>query len=230
MCGRFSLITNLEEIRKRFRLKQLKLNWNPSYNIAPTQKVLAVQEEGGERTADTFTWGLVPHWAKEPELGKLINARGESVAEKPSFREAFQNNRCLIIADGFFEWKREGGGKQPYYIRLEDGSPFGFAGLYDTWRGEREELRTCTIITTQPNTLLKPIHDRMPVILRREDEDVWLGMGEPEKLTGLLKPYPSGELVAHKVSTYVNDPKNNSVGAIEPLAGETQRSITQFIH
>ncbi|MFH1836479.1 MAG: SOS response-associated peptidase [Methanobacteriota archaeon] len=214
MCGRFSLIYNLEELKERFRIQQIKLSWNPRYNIAPTQDVLAVFEDSGELVADSFTWGLVPHWAKEARLGGLINARAESADEKPSFRESFKNRRCLILASGFFEWRKFSGGKQPYFIKLKSGDPFAFAGLFDIWH---DELKTCTILTTKPNAVVKPIHERMPVILSPESENSWLEFSDVDSLKKLLTPYPPEEMEAYPISKEVNNPETEGSTIIERI-------------
>ena len=192
----------------------------PSYNIAPTQEVAAVVEEDGKRQLRMLHWGLIPSWAKDPAIGnKMINARAETVSEKPSFRTAFKKRRCLIVADGFYEWRKTDNGKQPHHIRMEDGSPFAFAGLWETWRNG-QEIRSCAIITTEANDLMGEIHHRMPVILPPENYGVWLDpdFGEKEALTALLKPYPSDEMEAYAVSRRVNKPANNDPSVVEPAA------------
>ncbi|MFH1722785.1 MAG: SOS response-associated peptidase, partial [Candidatus Altiarchaeota archaeon] len=163
MCGRFSLFTAFEEIQERFRIEAAKARWRSSYNIAPSQDVLVVFEDEGSITADNFQWGFVPHWSDKLKMRPLINARAESLAELPSFAESFATRRCIIPADGFFEWKSKGGKKQPYYVNLKTEEVFGFAGLYSVWAHKEEELKTVTIITTAPNVVVQPIHDRMPV-------------------------------------------------------------------
>lgn len=190
----------------------------PGFNIAPTQKVLAIREESGERDAAWLKWGLVPSWAKDPSMGaRLINARSETVAEKPSFREAFKKRRCIIPADGFYEWQRTEGRKQPYFFQMRDGRPFGFAGLWERWEGEGGELLdSCTILTTEANEALRPVHDRMPVILHPEEYSLWLEAGDRERATlrELLRPYPAEEIVSYPVSPLVNSPSNRGAELI----------------
>lgn len=192
----------------------------PRYNIAPTQSVPSVvADEGSGRVLRMMHWGLVPRWAKDPSIGsRMINARSETVAEKPSFRSAMKRRRCLIPADGFYEWKKTEGGKQPYYIQLSSGKPFAFAGLHELWTGGGESaLESCTIITTTPNELMAGLHNRMPVIISEEDFDEWL---EPVELGAdrrgeLLAPWAGEPLVARPVSRTVNSPRNDSPACVE---------------
>ena len=188
------------------------------FNIAPTQLIAVVRRTPGapSRELSLLRWGLVPSWAKDATTGSpMINARAETVAEKPTFRTAFRRRRCLIPADGYYEWQKVGARKQPYYIRLRDGQPFAFAGLWEGWRGGGAEgdqpLETCTIITTDANELSRPIHDRMPVILSVEDYDLWLdpGVEERAKLESLLQPYDPTRMAADPVSTFVNNVRND---------------------
>lgn len=219
MCGRYTLKTPIDNLTKQFEIEEYPSSLTPSYNIAPTQQVATVLVEDGKRKLEMLHWGLIPSWADDPQIGnRMINARGETVAEKPSYRSAFKNRRCLILADGFYEWQKTSNGKQPYYIRMEDGSPFAFAGLWETW-ANGEEIRSCTIITTDPNELLGDIHNRMPVILHPEDYEMWLApdFDEKEPLTTLLKPYPTNLMEAYPVSRYVNRPSNNQAECIEPV-------------
>lgn len=221
MCGRFTLASSIEDIVAQFGVTEASVDHEPRYNVAPTQEVL-VLVENGERRLDKFRWGLVPHWSKGPDTRySMINARAETVAEKPSYRDPFAKRRCLVLADGFYEWKKTDNGKVPMYIRLKSGQPFGFAGLWDVWTpadGD-ERLKSCTIITTEPNELLKPIHDRMPAILPDDAVDDWLDLEGSEKdaLLSLLKPYPGDDLEAYAVSRYVNSPANDSPKCIEPV-------------
>jgi putative SOS response-associated peptidase YedK len=220
MCGRYTLKTPVSELAERFDIEETPPSMTASYNIAPTQQVATVLAENGKRKLEMLHWGLIPSWAKDPEVGnRMINARAETVAEKPSYRKAFQERRCLILADGFYEWQKTDNGKQPFYIRMEDESPFAFAGLWESWRNGRE-IRSCTIITTVPNDVAAPIHNRMPVILRPEDYEMWLDpdFDEREPLTSLLKPYPADGMEAYPVSRRVNKPSNNEPGCIEPAA------------
>jgi putative SOS response-associated peptidase YedK len=220
MCGRYTLKTPAGVLTERFDIEESSTSITSSYNIAPTQQVATVLAENGKRKLEMLHWGLIPSWAKDPEVGnRMINARAETVAEKPSYRKAFQERRCLILADGFYEWQKTDNGKQPFYIRMEDESPFAFAGLWESWRNGRE-IRSCTIITTAPNELAASIHNRMPVILHPEDYDMWLDpdFDEREPLTSLLKPFPAEAMEAYPVSRRVNKPANNDAGVVEPAA------------
>jgi putative SOS response-associated peptidase YedK len=218
MCGRYTLKTDLDSLAERFAFRAADLSYAPRYNIAPTQQVLTLE---GENRAGFLRWGLIPSWAKEASIGdRMINARAETVAEKPSFRRALQKRRCLVLADGFYEWKKEGEKKIPMYIVLKSREPFGFAGLWEMWKAPSgETIRSCTIITTTPNALMEPIHNRMPVILLREAESLWLDqtIEGPEALTQLLAPYPDKAMAAYAVSPLVNSPKNDTPACITPL-------------
>jgi putative SOS response-associated peptidase YedK len=221
MCGRYTLKTPVEKLAEEFSFEASSAEVPPNYNVAPTQQVAAVLEEGGERRLEMLRWGLIPSWADDPGIGsRMINARAETAPEKPSFRRAFRGQRCLIPADGFYEWKRTNGSKQPYYIYMKEGSPFAFAGLWETWKEEGgPEIRSCTILTTEPNGLLAGIHDRMPVILPSGSYDVWLDPeAERDELYGLLASYPEDEMEAYPVSRFVNSPQNNDPRCIEPAA------------
>ena len=191
------------------------------FNIAPTQSVLAFRHSASREPA-IFRWGLVPHWAKDPSVGaRMINARAEMLAEKPAYRAALKTRRCLIPADGFFEWKKEGGKKQPFFIRMRDDRPFAFAGLWETWEGpDHGYLETCTIITTEPNELMLAIHDRMPAILPGENQEKWLdpSVTQAEKLLLLLKPHPAKEMEAYPVGKLVNKPENDEPDCIRPVS------------
>jgi putative SOS response-associated peptidase YedK len=195
-------------------------DFRPRYNIAPGQDVLCVIRDG-ENRIEHLRWGLIPFWAKDPAIGnRLINARAETVAEKPSFRSAFAKRRCLVVADGFYEWRPEGKRKVPVYVFLKSKKPFGFAGLYENWKdpGGRE-IRTCTIITTEANDLVRPIHDRMPVILPEGVEDRWLdpSEGSRERLQAILTPpYPAGEMAAFEVTSIVNSAAHDAPDCIAP--------------
>ena len=223
MCGRFSQTADVKTIAQRFGLSTT-LREDASiarrYNISPTQTVIVVVDDG-TRYLTQMRWGLIPSWAKDPAIGnRMINARAETLAAKPAFRVAVRKRRCLVVADGFYEWQQRGRGKQPVYIVLKSREPFGFAGLWETWTApEGEAIRTCTIITTEANDLLKPIHDRMPVILTREAEAVWLDptIQEPAKLSPLLTPYPAQEMELYPVSRLVNSPQHDTPECIVPL-------------
>jgi len=209
MCGRFTLTQSAEIVAQVFNLKSV-LNLKPRYNIAPTQSIPAILQlaEGAERELQMLYWGLIPSWAKDKKIGvKAINARAETVTVKPTFRSAFQKRRCLIVADGFYEWQGEGKQKQPYYCHLRDGGVLALAGLWESWRSETgEEIRSCTIITTEPNEVMRPIHHRMPVILHPQDYDLWLDpqVQKSNLLQPLLQPYSGEEMEAYPVGTQVN--------------------------
>ncbi len=231
MCGRYTLTTPGELITEHYGLDS-EPEVEARYNIAPTQEVAAVRagpegKPGGARRFVRLRWGLVPHWAKDPSIGnKMINARSESAAEKPAFRSSFKRRRCLVLADGFYEWKKvEGGKKQPWYFRLGSGDPFAFAGLWASWGQGDEELETCTILTTDANELVGKVHPRMPVILEPGDYDLWLdpGQGERERLEAILGPLDPAAMIAYPVSTRVNSPANDEPAVIEP-AGPAERA------
>lgn len=227
MCGRFSLVQDpATGAPHLFTRDQRTEPFRPRYNIAPTQPVPAVVgAAGGERSLGHLRWGLIPGWAKDPAIGnRLINARSETVAEKPSFRTSFHRRRCVILADGFYEWQAVPGQKvkQPYRITMKDDTIFAMAGLWDRWTSPAgEEIYSCTIITTQANTLLEPIHHRMPVILDGDPLDRWLdpALEEPEELLSLLNPFPDDAMAAWPVSTKVNNPRNDTPDVIAPLEG-----------
>jgi putative SOS response-associated peptidase YedK len=222
MCGRFTLTVSPEQLQDQFGLVEPPpADLVPRYNIAPSQAV-AVVTNSEERKLEIFQWGLIPSWAKDPKIGnKLINARAETLAEKPSFRTALKRRRCLVVADGFYEWKKDGARKIPMYITMEDGRPFGFAGLWEVWQPpDGSLLKTCTIITTEPNALTEQIHNRMPAILPPEAYDAWLKPGElpAEQVLPLLRPYDARRMKATPVSTRVNKPDFDSPECILPLA------------
>ena len=212
MCGRYSLIADLGELARRFEFDGDWDNFEAKYNVAPTQDVLTVV--GGEtRRAGFMRWGLIPHWARDPRIAaRMINARAETVAEKPAFRDALRRRRCLVLADGFYEWQRTGADRRPMRVVLRTGEPFAFAGLWSVWRNpDGHRIPSCAIITTEANELLSPIHDRMPVILSREMEDFWLdeSVNDPDALGSVLNPYPEDEMEAFEVSSLVNSVAND---------------------
>ena len=209
MCGRFTLQSPADLIRDLFELGQLP-ELTPRYNIAPTQDVACVIEDDG-RELVRFRWGLIPFFAKDAAIGqRMINARGETVAEKPSFRAAFKRRRCLIPADGFYEWRKTDDGKIPCHITMKDHRPFAFAGLWESWKSPEGPVRSCTIITTEVNETLQELHHRMPVILDPEDHGTWLdpGLADRDLLQSLLVPYAEGEMIWREVSKAVNNPRN----------------------
>ena len=222
MCGRYSLaypdICGLED---RFTFRGKGLDYKPRYNIAPTQGVLAVFNDGEVRHGEYLRWGLIPFWAKDPSIGnRMINARGETVVQNPVFRNLVKRKRCLLLADGFYEWSKEAAIRMPMRITLKGGDPFAFAGLWDTWETPAGDIsRSCTIITTRPNTLVETIHNRMPVILPYEAESLWLDRKttDPRTLTSLLIPFPADSMEAYPVSSVVNSPKNETAECIKPL-------------
>ncbi|KLU67402.1 putative SOS response-associated peptidase YedK [Desulfosporosinus acididurans] len=220
MCGRFSLI-QVKDLEKRFDFVQLELEFEPRFNIAPSQSVPVVVRENDRNYLRMFRWGLIPSWAKDEHLGsKMINARGETLSEKPSFRKSFEQKRCLVLADGFYEWKKEGRIKAPYRITLQDGKPFAFAGLWDTWLSPSgQRINSCTIITTASNKLMETIHQRMPVILPADKESLWLNVeaSSSHDVQGLLTPYPSEQMVAYEVLPYVNSPSYEGPECVMPV-------------
>jgi len=221
MCGRFTLTLDAEELQEQLPGIAIPSQVAPRFNIAPGQPVLAIANDG-KRTAELFTWGLVPSWAKDPEIGnRLINARAETLAEKPSFRGSYKHKRCLILADGFYEWQAAPGGrtKVPHFIHLDGRTVFAFAGLWDNWQGTDGSLiRSCTIITTAPNSLMASIHSRMPVILDAAAYSTWLDPTPKgaDILQPLLRPFPAEGMRAYPVSTFVNRPANEGPECIAP--------------
>ncbi|MFC1476911.1 SOS response-associated peptidase [candidate division KSB1 bacterium] len=224
---RFVRESNLAAVETVFTMKivsAIPVLRDPNYNSAPQQIIPGVVMDNlGERSVRLFRWGLVPSWAKDESFGsKLLNARGETLSEKPSFRDAFRKRRCLIIADGYYEWIRSGDTKQPVYIYLSTREPFGIAGLWESWISpEGSAVDTCTIVTIHSNELIRPFHHRMPVIIPREHHDLWLDPSRQDtrELQPLIQPFPAGLMHYHKVSTRVNSPKYNSPDCILPIEG-----------
>lgn len=220
MCGRFSLTVCSEQISKRFNLSKVP-KIQPRYNIAPSQDIATVvQSKAGEETQfQWMRWGLVPHWAKDIKIGyKLINARVETVAEKPAFRSAIKQRRCLILADGFYEWQHQGKQKQPYYFQLESAELFAFAGLWETWNSsEDEQVVSCTILTTAADEVVNPIHERMPIIVPSQYYEMWLDpeITQPQKILPLVTESDRTSLQAKPVSTMVNNPKCDRAECLE---------------
>lgn len=222
MCGRFARSTKKDDLQTRFRFDDPQgVLLEPRYNIAPTQMHPVVVVEADQRVLKMMKWGLVPFRAKDVNIGyKMINARAEGIEDKSSFKNPLRKRRCLVLADGFYEWKKiDKKSKVPYFIRLKSGEPFAFAGLWDIWDKGEEPLTTFTIITTDNNELIKPIHNRMPVILHHKDESTWLDpeLLDPDKLLPLLMPHPSDEMEMYEVSTIVNSPKNDIPDCIQPI-------------
>jgi putative SOS response-associated peptidase YedK len=225
MCGRFALIESGESLAETFDLNEVPAV-APRYNIAPTQPVAAVrltphrERERQERELALFHWGLIPSWAKDPSIGsRLINARSETAAEKPSFRAAFKYRRCLVPASGFYEWQKVNGRKQPYFFRLEEEGPLAIAGLWEYWQSpDGSEIESVTLLTTQANERVRPVHDRMPVLLAPADYALWLdpAVQHAGELQHLLRPYPAEEMVGYPVSTVVNNPRNEGEACIAP--------------
>lgn len=221
MCGRFVLLTDLSVILELFDIQEVSCDYQPGRNISPGQEIAVVIHEGKNRL-DCYRWGLIPSSCKDPSIGnRLINARAETIAEKSSFRSAFKKRRCLIPADGYYEWQRIGKVKKPYLFSLKSGEPFGFAGLHETWISpENKAIHTCTIITTEPNDLVRPFHDRMPVILPKEREAAWT---DPDyqnlkELKCMLQPYPSDEMVTSDVDpSLLHRPKTQEPAYFQSL-------------
>ncbi|MFQ5462208.1 MAG: SOS response-associated peptidase [Phycisphaerae bacterium] len=223
MCGRFTLSSPADVVARWFQLSTPP-PITPRYNIAPTQDVgvVRVAPDSSGRSFCFHRWGLIPSWAADPAIGnRMINARSETAHAKPSFRAAFRQRRCLIPADGFFEWKKSGATKTPHFISAADGGLLAFAGLCEAYRDGDQTIESCTILTVEPNELLAPIHDRMPAILQPADFDAWLDPSHQavDALRALLRPYPTSRLVVRPVDTFVNNPRNNGPRCIAPVAG-----------
>lgn len=218
MCGRFVTVIPYDELKKIFDLVESFTRTEHRYNVAPTQKVTVVRNTGEHNTLVPMKWGLIPSWSKDASIAShTINARCETVAEKPSFRHAIKYNRCIIPISGFYEWTHSGGKKTPHYIYLSDNSPMSLAGIWEHWKSpEGEELETFSILTTAANSLIQPLHDRMPVILQPSDYDLWLSKNvhNPHELAHLYLPYPAGKMLLHEVPTLVNNPKFDSPACI----------------
>ena len=217
MCGRYTLKHDIQAIAQEFHVAP-SLQTAPRYNIAPTQEVVSVLQNG-EAHLELLRWGLIPSWAKEESIGsKMINARAETLAEKPSFKRLLHSKRCLVVSDGFYEWRQEGRGpKTPMYITVKDGELFAFAGLWDAWKdADGQVIRTCTIITTEPNELMASIHTRMPAILSRDAREIWLdtAIRDEHALLPLLAPYPTDQMSVRPVSRLVNDPRREGAELI----------------
>ena len=224
MCGRFALLTHAEALIERFGVEEVIKRPEPRYNIAPSQNVTVVAQRGTRQLTEMH-WGLIPSWAKDVSVGnRMINARAETVVEKPAFRSAFKKRRCLVLADGFYEWQKAGRAKKPMHIRLKSREPFAFAGLYEYWKTKSGRmLESCAIVTTTPNEIMKPIHLRMPVILDPESEAAWLNPDNQtaSDLIQMLRPYDSEQMEAFEVSDFVNSPSNQGPLCIRPVDTST---------
>jgi putative SOS response-associated peptidase YedK len=223
MCARVTLRGGIEKVKEEFGISSAEApDFKQGYNISPGTDVLAVVRNGESRLS-LFRWGLIPSWAREAAIGnKLINARAETLAEKPAFKDAFRKRRCLMVVDGFYEWHREKGRSIPFFISLKSGQPFGLAGLYETWNDpDGGDIETCTVITTEANEIVAPIHSRMPAIIPVQNRDLWLDPGTRDMaaLGQMLKPYDPGEMDAYRVSPYVNYASNDSPECIAPVKG-----------
>lgn len=222
MCGRFTLYMDYEDLFERYNIEHtLNFVFHKSYNVAPTNEVVAIISDGEKNRAGLLRWGLIPSWAKDPSIGsKMINARSETLLEKPAFRKLVQRRRCIIPANGFYEWKQEERKKQPMYITVVNEPIISFAGLYDIWMDHTgKRISTCTIITTSANELMSPIHHRMPVILDRNQEKIWLNrhIDQMDTLLSLLQPYPAEKMTVYPVSHEVGSVKNNHPDLIKPV-------------
>jgi putative SOS response-associated peptidase YedK len=220
MCGRFTLHTLPDVLQDHFGVDQLPSELAPSYNISPSQDIAAVRMLGERRRLDMLRWGLVPAWAKDVKIGyRMINARAETVADKPAWRTAFRLRRCLIPADGFYEWRRTADGKQPYHIRMKDGGVFGLAGIWERREVADGVLESCSIIVTAANDTIRPVHDRMPVIIAPQDYTAWLdpGLRDPGALQQCLRVWPAGDMEVYPVSSRVNRSVNNDAHCIEAV-------------
>ena len=225
MCGRFSLSTDTATVTKAFELETPPL-FEPRFNMAPSQPVPCVKVCSESRTRELvhLHWGFVPPWAKDPSVGnRMINARSETVAERPTYRHALRRRRCLVVADGFYEWKKVGDGKQPHFIYLKSKQPFGFAGLYEHWQDEHgNELDLCTILTCPANEFMAALHDRMPVMIPPEEYEFWLDPDNQnaDAIVPFLLPYPADQMAEHTVSSFVNRPGNDAPRCVESAEGE----------
>lgn len=218
MCGRYTLALSFEEALAQLNLELPDFDFEPRYNIAPSQRLPIILNEAPQEV-QLLRWGLIPSWAKDPKIGyKMINARAETLGQKPAFRQAFQQRRCLVPADGFYEWQKNYSGKHPHHIHLKDRSVMTFAGLWEIWKdAEGRPIRSFTVITTTPNTLMEPIHDRMPAIIPPEERPHWLAPDQdPELLQNMLRPYPTEQMAATPVSSKVGNVRNDNPSLIEP--------------
>jgi putative SOS response-associated peptidase YedK len=220
MCGRFTLTIDALEAQREFDLELTPEKLSARYNIAPTQPIAVLSNENPHRI-EFMRWGLIPFWAKDPGIGlRMINARSETLVEKPAFRQAFKMRRCLILADGFYEWQRVSGARatsRPFYFRLREGKPFAFAGIWERWASqEGEQIHSCAIITCAPNDCVLPVHDRMPVILTKDAQRQWLKNSEASDLLPLLGPISADQMISYPVSSLVNSPSKDTLACIQP--------------
>jgi putative SOS response-associated peptidase YedK len=218
MCGRFALVTPVAELKKRFDVKMADENLSPHFNVAPGKMMPIIPMTDAQKMIYA-KWGLVPHWAKDEKIGyKMINARAETITEKPSYRDSFRTQRCLVLADGFYEWDKKSTEKKPYYISLKDKEPFAFAGIYSHWKGEGRNLISFSIITTEANDLISKIHERMPIILERENEKKWLDTSASEdQVISMLDKYQDEKMMMYEVTKLVNNPRNDIPEIIEAV-------------
>ncbi len=220
MCGRFVLDSPVDIIVNEFSVERPSFNLKKSFNVSPSQTILVLISDSKRRLIPC-RWGYIPSWSKDESIGnRMINARAETITKKPSFKNAFKKRRCLIIADGFYEWQRRENTKSPFFIHLKSNRPFGLAGLYNVWTSpDGTPLCTCTIVTTEANRILREVHGRMPAIISKKKYDVWLdpAINDSSELLPLLQPYPADEIEFFEVSKRVNSPKNDSPENIEPL-------------
>ncbi|MDC0706590.1 MULTISPECIES: SOS response-associated peptidase [Priestia] len=221
MCGRFSLATDIYTLQDQFNFEfNHEVTINPKFNVAPSQQILTIGSNGGKRIGIAMKWELAPFWSKDSKIGyKMIHVRAEGIDQKPSFKTPFKRKRCLVICDGFYEWKKEGKNKQLFRFAMEDDRPFAFAGLWDEWDKNGDPLYLCTIITTIPNEITQEVHNRMPVILEENAYDVWMDskMNDIEYLKSLLIPFPAQKMKSYPVSTIVNSPKNDVAECLFPI-------------
>lgn len=229
MCGRYKLLFDADALAARFAAILSDVRFEPKYNIAPGTYEPIVRHDGEARRLESYWWGLVPHWAKEKAFGnRTVNARGETIAEKPAFRGALRYRRCLVPADGYYEWQTlPGGKKQPFLYRMASGEPFAFGGLWETWNGPDGELRSFCMITTTPNELCAKVHDRMPVIIAPDQYDLWLDpkVRDPAKVLPLVRAYPAEEMIATPVSTKVSNVRNQGPEVAAPIDLPEQREL-----
>jgi putative SOS response-associated peptidase YedK len=230
MCGRYTIRTSLQKIIEAMSPVLVRIDphlFVPRYNVAPTQDVPVIRLVPEGRELAALHWGLIPPWAKDPAIGnRMINARSETAAQKPAFRDAFKKRRCLLVADGFYEWKKTPDGKQPYFIHLRDDSAFALAGVWERWSHDQQRIESCTLFTTEPNELMRPIHDRMPAIIGREDYQRWLDpKTDPDDAGKLLKPFDAEKMEARPVSRRVNSPKTDDSQCVEGITDGDEQSL-----